>query len=290
MEQREEARLLSKLSLMIPENDYHAALHAQGKNETDYYHYHDYYEILFYLGEQEAFYEKDDGILTICKGDVVFCRMFENHVVRCANNEGYQRFCIGIEPHLLGRFSKKNANLYLLFSNQNPGYPVMHLDMARMQKYVQMIEELQQLKKTPGEQIIASSIIHRMLGCLYCDIQPKSGPETANIQHMDMVGSIIHFVEQNLDQDLSLDVVSQHYNYSPAYVNRIFKEITGSSLVRYIIEKRISCAKQMLYGNMEIMHVAERVGYRSYSNFYKAFRKAVGCGPEEFRHKTRGGT
>ena len=30
VEQREEARLLSKLSLMIPENDYHAALHAQG--------------------------------------------------------------------------------------------------------------------------------------------------------------------------------------------------------------------------------------------------------------------
>ena len=98
---------------------------------------------------------------------------------------------------------------------------------------------------------------------------------------------LYHFIEQNLDQDLSLDRVAQHYNYSPAYISRIFKEITGSSLVRYIIEKRIGCAKQMLYDDMEIMRVAEKVGYRNYSNFYKAFRKAVGCGPEEFRKKAQ---
>ena len=43
----------------------------------------------------------------------------------------------------------------------------------------------------------------------------------------------------------------------------------------------------MLYDDMEIMRVAEKVGYRNYSNFYKAFRKAVGCGPEEFRKKAQ---
>ena len=163
----------------------------------------------------------------------------------------------------------------------------MHLDMVRMQKYLWMIEEFQQLGNSPGEQIIASSIIHRMLGSLYCDLKPENHQGTASLQHMDMVGSIIHFIEQNLDQDLSLDRVAQHYNYSPAYISRIFKEITGSSLVRYIIEKRIGCAKQMLYDDMEIMRVAEKVGYRNYSNFYKAFRKAVGCGPEEFRKKAQ---
>ncbi|MDR3982844.1 MAG: AraC family transcriptional regulator [Dysosmobacter sp.] len=282
-----DAKLLSKLSLMISENEFHALLHAQGKNQTDYYHYHDYYEILFYLGEREVRYEKDNWSTVIRKGDVVFCRMFENHIVDCAENEGHLRFCVGIEPHLLGGFSKKDASLYLLFSNQNPNYPVMHLDMVRMQKYLWMIEEFQQLGNSPGEQIIASSIIHRMLGSLYCDLKPENHQGTASLQHMDMVGSIIHFIEQNLDQDLSLDRVAQHYNYSPAYISRIFKEITGSSLVRYIIEKRIGCAKQMLYDDMEIMRVAEKVGYRNYSNFYKAFRKAVGCGPEEFRKKAQ---
>ena len=54
-----DAKLLSKLSLMISENEFHALLHAQGKNQTDYYHYHDYYEILFYLGEREVRYEKE---------------------------------------------------------------------------------------------------------------------------------------------------------------------------------------------------------------------------------------
>ena len=68
-----DAKLLSKLSLMISENEFHALLHAQGKNQTDYYHYHDYYEILFYLGEREVRYEKDNWSTVIRKGDVVFC-------------------------------------------------------------------------------------------------------------------------------------------------------------------------------------------------------------------------
>ncbi|MEI3306426.1 MAG: hypothetical protein V8R40_10725 [Dysosmobacter sp.] len=119
-------------------------------------------------------YEKDNWSTVIRKGDVVFCRMFENHIVDCAENEGHVRFWVGIEPHLLGGFSKKDASLYLLFSNQNPNYPVMHLDMVRMQKYLWMIEEFQQLGNSPGEQIIASSIIHRMLGSLYCDLKPEN--------------------------------------------------------------------------------------------------------------------
>ena len=38
---------------------------------------------------------------------------------------------------------------------------------------------------------------------------------------------------------------------------------------------------------MESMRVAAKVGYRTYSHFYKAFRTAVGCGPEEFRKKAQ---
>ena len=31
--------------------------------------------------------------------------------------------------------------------------------------------------------------------------------------------------------------------------------------------------------------IAERVGYHNYSNFYKAFKKAVGISPEEYRRQ-----
>ena len=40
--------------------------------------------------------------------------------------------------------------------------------------------------------------------------------------------------------------------------------------------------------NLEIMQIAEQVGYRNYSNFYKAFKKATGTSPEEYRRQLPG--
>ena len=185
------ASLLSKLSLLIPENDYHAVMHDHAGNTSYYEHYHDYYEITFYLGDREAPYRTESGVYTVRKGDVIFCRMFETHIMDCAENEGHMRFCMGIEPRILGDYSKKSANLYRLFSEQNPQYPILHLDMLSFQKYPHMIQEFQQLGDSPGEEIIANSIIHRILGSLYCDLALEPVQEIARLRQIQVVGSMI---------------------------------------------------------------------------------------------------
>ncbi|MCI8810049.1 MAG: helix-turn-helix transcriptional regulator [Oscillibacter sp.] len=281
----QDTRLLSKLSLLIPENDYHAAMHECDQNASFYEHYHDYYEITFYLGDQEALYRKEATTYTVQKGDVIFCRMFESHIMDCAENEGHMRFCIGIEPRILGNYSKKRANLYQMFSEQNAHYPIMHLDMMQLQKYLRLIEEFRGLGSSPGEQVIASSLVHRMLGCLYCDMEMEMDQDTIRLQHVHLVGSILHYIEENLAEMISLQAIAKKYNYSITYISKLFKGVTGSSLVSYIIEKRIARAKQLMYENIEIMQIAERVGYRNYSNFYKAFKKATGVSPEEYRRR-----
>lgn len=286
--QGRDAKLLSKLSLLIPENDFHTRMHESGKNSSFFNHYHDYYEITFYLGEEDTSYVKGNTVYPLRKGDIVFCRMFDSHIMDCENNEGHLRFSIGIEPRILGNYSKKSANLYLMFSGQNPNYPIMHLDMMQLQKYLRMIEDIQQLGASPGEQVIASSIVHRILGCLYYDMQLEMGPDTISLQHIRLIGSILHYIEQNLSDSLSLQQIAQQYNYSVTYVSKLFKGVTGSSLVSYIIEKRIGRAKQLMYENIEIMQIAERVGYHNYSNFYKAFKKATGISPEEYRRQLPG--
>ena len=85
----------------LSENDYHARMHEHGANDTYYYHYHDYYEITFYLGEQDTDYLRENVHYTMRKGDIIFCRMFENHIMDCPNNDGHMRFCIGMEPRNL---------------------------------------------------------------------------------------------------------------------------------------------------------------------------------------------
>ena len=111
------------------------------------------------------------------------------------------------------------------------------------------------------------------------------GFPTASFQHIHLVGSILHYVEQNLSEKLFLQDIAEKYNYSVTYISKLFKNVTGSSLVSYIIEKRIARARQLMYEDLEITEIAERVGYHNYSNFYKAFKKAVGISPEEYRRQ-----
>ena len=119
-------------------------------------------------------------------------------------------------------------------------------------------------------------------------MQLEMSQDTSGLQHIQLVGSILHYIEQNLSEALSLQEIAQKYNYSVTYISKLFKHVTGSSLVSYIIDKRISRAKQLMYADIEIMQIAERVGYRNYSNFYKAFKKATGTSPEEYRRQLPG--
>lgn len=286
--QSNDLKLLSKLSLAMPENDHHVRYYTTGKNPTHYYHYHDYYEIVFYLGEEPCPYRDGDTVYTLRRGDVAFYRMFNNHIIECETNNGHARFNIGIEPRILGNYSKRASNLYLMFSDQNPHYPIFHMDEEQLQKYLRLLDEFLKLDNTPGQQIIASAILHYILGSLYCDMGLETIQDSANLQHVRLVGSILHYIEENLSDPLSLQEIAQQYNYSVTYISKLFKNVTGSSLVSYIIEKRISRARHLMYENLEIMQIAEQVGYRNYSNFYKAFKKATGISPEEYRRQLPG--
>ena len=72
--QEHDSMLLSKLSLLIPENDFHIQMHAHGDNSRHYRHHHDYYEINFYLGDEDSVYQCGKTVYPLHKGDIVFCR------------------------------------------------------------------------------------------------------------------------------------------------------------------------------------------------------------------------
>ena len=63
---------------------------------------------------------------------------------------------------------------------------------------------------------------------------------------------------------------------------KIFKEETGTTLNRYITAKRITIAKELLSGGSSVTDACMSCGFRDYSNFLKAFTKAVGVSPKKY--------
>lgn len=101
-----------------------------------------------------------------------------------------------------------------------------------------------------------------------------------------IVSQVKKYVNQHLAEDVSLVSLGDHVGLSPAYLSRIYKEITGVSINQYVANKRISMAKELLADEtIRMQTIAEQIGLRSASYFTHYFKRHTGITPQEYRKK-----
>ena len=96
------------------------------------------------------------------------------------------------------------------------------------------------------------------------------------------VDDILAYINQNISQSITIEQLSEHFFLSESYICRIFKAATSTTINKYITARRISIAKAVLNENGNVMEAFERSGFTDYSNFFKAFTKAVGVSPKKY--------
>ncbi|MCS0824848.1 response regulator [Cytobacillus firmus] len=96
---------------------------------------------------------------------------------------------------------------------------------------------------------------------------------------------IISYVEKNYMKELSLEKLSNRFFLSREHISRKFKQETGMTLSKYIINLRINQAKCWLNETAEsIFSIALMLGYQDEKYFSKLFKKVVGMTPFEYRN------
>ena len=98
----------------------------------------------------------------------------------------------------------------------------------------------------------------------------------------DQINQILLYINENLTEDLSLNLLSDRFYISKYYLNRQFKQFTGLSLYQYIMKKRLIVARNMLRGGSSVMDACLQCGFNDYSNFLKAFKREFGKLPKEY--------
>jgi AraC family transcriptional regulator len=97
---------------------------------------------------------------------------------------------------------------------------------------------------------------------------------------------LIEFIEQNLDGNLSLETMAAEVIISPRYLPRAFKMAIGQSPHRYILQRRMERAKELLRGtDMAIVDVALASGFSSQSHLSNWFIREVGISPAAYRRQ-----
>ena len=103
---------------------------------------------------------------------------------------------------------------------------------------------------------------------------------------INRVEAIKAFIENNLDDDLSLEKVSNMAAMSPYHFHRNFSKHVGKSLGAYVRGLRLEKAANLLKdGCAEIKEVAYEAKYSEVASFHRAFTSKFGCAPGVYREK-----
>ncbi|GAA3631595.1 AraC family transcriptional regulator [Flavivirga jejuensis] len=103
--------------------------------------------------------------------------------------------------------------------------------------------------------------------------------------YISRINLVLKHIDNNLDSELSLGLLSRLALYSPFHFHRIFKAIIGETLNSYIIRKRIEKAASVLIHkkNISITELSLQYGFSSNASFTRAFKNFYGLSPSEFR-------
>jgi transcriptional regulator GlxA family with amidase domain len=92
------------------------------------------------------------------------------------------------------------------------------------------------------------------------------------------------FMDENFGEPLSLEQVSKRACLSRFHFHRLFTSVYGKTPHRYITEKRLIHARDLLSGeNMSISQVCSAVGFESIGSFCSLFKKIHGYTPGHYR-------
>ncbi len=99
------------------------------------------------------------------------------------------------------------------------------------------------------------------------------------------VKKVIDYIGENLDEDLPLDKLSQVACVSKYHFHRLFSALTGLSIHQYIRWLRLKRAAHQLgiERDKPILDIAIRARFESHEAFARAFKKACGLSPKQFR-------
>lgn len=100
-----------------------------------------------------------------------------------------------------------------------------------------------------------------------------------------LIDNITEYLTQNITQDLSLVSVAQHFNISSGYLSKFFKENTGCSFSKYVIEKKFAYAAELLVSEpkLSVSEIAETLGYFDSAYFSRQFKARYGVTPVQYR-------
>lgn len=259
-------------------------LKDQKKNEFEF-HYHDFNKIIIFLSG-DVTYIIEGKSYTLKPWDILLVGKYDIHQPVISPDTPYERIIFWLNPHFLDAHKKNDCDLQSCFTLATE----RKMNMIRLNKkdIPSIKQTLDELEEAVNDNSFGSEILKNALFIQFMvkinrlffgmDIKKKID----DVKFDPRIENIIVYINNNLDNDLSVDHISSKFYLNKYYLMHLFKQETGYTLYNYIQKKRIIKASDYLKNGMQAGDVCSLCGFGDYSTFVRAFKKEFKLSPKQY--------
>lgn len=226
----------------------------------------------FYIGEKMFFLEA---------GDVLFFGIGQTFKEqKTYRGEGYY---IVAQPSFLLRYCTNHTNLmpWVREGDNRPGCKVT-LDEEEIQALRQSIRRYDRSALTYGDDVRKTLCFIEVILRLSQAYIKRQKDREPNLQFSEFTVPAMRYIENHLEDSISLTVLAKHIGISRSYLCKVFKAGTGITVNQYILERRIALAAELLVSGKNVTEVSAEVGFHDDTYFIKAFKQMLGTTPKKY--------
>ncbi|UZD99567.1 response regulator transcription factor [Pseudomonas mediterranea] len=156
-------------------------------------------------------------------------------------------------------------------------YMVLPLSATERKRYLTAVVQLCELRRNSGGRGKTSLIDHS-------PSLPDSIRLTSGHQKHQALNHILLYIDQHFRESIDQRDLAKRCGMTTFRFSRLFKEANGLGFTDYVLNKRMSFAKELLDNSeMPITSIGYEAGFKDPSYFARAFKQYASCTPSEYR-------
>ena len=243
-------------------------------------HSHTKYEIL-YMIEGDATFSIGGTEYKLKPHTLLFIPPNVFHGIHVHTDAPYNRYTVHFDPvmlsheHralLLSKLPDKTGSSCCVYGMEDSGI-------------LQMLSQFDDLEDT-AESLRKSLIpifLHALIARILIKLPSEAAenPSVGKSAHSTLKSTLLDYIDDHFTEPITLDTLSARFYVSKSQLNQTFRQITGTTIIDYIIRKRIAYAQQLLLNGVSALQAGTAAGFGDYTSFYRAYKKHFGCSPNQ---------
>ena len=253
--------------------------HIKDQTRRDFsYHYHDFHKVIVFLSGKAAYHIEGKSYY-LKAWDILLVNRHAIHKPEIDFSVPYERFVLWIRDDIL-----QNELTRCFQKASDRSFNLIRLDSHTQERLKQLLYELEAALKddTFGSKLLGDALFTQFMVYINRIFLEKQYIFDRHSYTFDsQVEELLHYINQNLTEDLSIETLAKKYYLSKYHMMRKFKDETGYTIHNYIVNKRLLLARTKIREGMPVLKAAQLSGFTDYTTFSRAYKKQFGTAPSQ---------